>query len=68
MDSKNVPKQLRNPDFEELKNVCEKYIKSTIKYGSDCKDYYAHYIFVTAIEVLYGKDIWNFIYPTDPII
>jgi hypothetical protein len=68
MNPRNVPKQLENSDFKALKNVCEKYIEGTIKYGSDCKDYYANYIFVTAIEALYGKDIWDFIYPIDPII
>lgn len=61
MEPRNVPKQLENPNFQALKDICKKYMESVVKYGSGYMGYYACHAFRVTIETLYGKDIWSFI-------
>jgi len=57
---KTKPKTLTGIDWEELIDICEKYIDDLDKQGWVDDDMY-HYIFETAIETVYGKPIWAWI-------
>jgi hypothetical protein len=56
------PKQLDNIDLQKLRNICQDYIE----FIDDDEEYhedndYDHYIFESAMETVFGKDIWDFI-------
>jgi hypothetical protein len=56
-----APKQVENPELDELRNICNEYIKFV-----DGPDYhedndFKHYIFEKAVETIYGQIIWDFI-------
>lgn len=56
----NPPKQLSSIDFEPLKKICQKYIDALADEGCADEDS-AHYIFETALECIFGKDVWHFV-------
>jgi hypothetical protein len=61
-----IPKPLAEPDWTDLKKVCEEYIAAL------AKDYYpdedfGHYIYEAALEAIYGPDVWGFINHPKPL-
>lgn len=55
-----VPKQLSSFDFSPLQKICQNYINELAEEGYADKDY-DHYIYETAIECIFGKDVWQWI-------
>jgi hypothetical protein len=56
-----IPTQLDVIDVEPLRKVCEKYI-DYLKTNNCCDDTdLDRYIFETALEAVYGNDIWNWV-------
>lgn len=58
------PKQLNTEeiDLNALKEICQNYIDfvdNNEEYHED--NDYDHYIFETAMETIFGKEVWNFI-------
>lgn len=58
------PKQLKTEeiDLNALKEICQNYIDfvdNNEEYHED--NDYDHYIFETAMETVFGKEVWNFI-------
>lgn len=58
------PKQLNTEeiDLNALKEICQNYIDfvdNDEEYHED--NDYDHYIFETAMETVFGKEVWNFI-------
>ena len=56
------PTQLKETDLSELREVCQNYIDfidNDVEYHED--NDFSNYIFEQALEVIYGKDIWNFV-------
>ena len=58
------PKQLNTEEINltALKEICQNYID----FVDNDKEYhedndYDHYIFETAMETVFGKEVWNFI-------
>ncbi len=54
------PKQLKSPNIEPLQEICQEYIDELEKDGYINEDY-DHYIFESAMETIFGKDVWKFI-------
>jgi hypothetical protein len=52
------PKQKEDKDIDlkELKSICEDAMYNRHNEDSDME----HYIFETAMETIYGKDMWEF--------
>jgi hypothetical protein len=67
MNPRSAPKQFSNPDFTELKRICDEYIQEVAEgeyadaEGECVLADLCHYIFEAAIEALYGEEIWDFI-------
>jgi len=53
------PQQLSSFDIELLKIICQDYIDA-IASGDDTDDF-EHYIFETALECVFGANVWHFI-------
>lgn len=56
------PKKLKNIDLSKLIEICESYIE----FIDNDKEYtedndFDHYIFETALEAIYGDDVWEFV-------
>ena len=53
------PQPLDVQDFSQVRKACEVHIQELIdgKVDSDID----HYIYETAMEAIYGKDIWNWV-------
>ena len=56
------PEQLKEVDLTKLRDICQAYID----FIDDDEEYhedndYDHYIFETALETIFGKDVWMFI-------
>lgn len=51
------PEQLQNPDLTDLREVTSNYIDSILNQTVD--DDLEHYIFETAMEAIYGEDIFE---------
>jgi hypothetical protein len=49
--------------LKQLIDVCDEYINAVDEGKAD--DYDTHYIFESAIEVLYGPDVWDWINSRD---
>lgn len=54
------PKQLSSIDVEPLKKICQDYINALANDGYADEDF-DHYIFETAMECIFGKDVWRFV-------
>lgn len=54
------PAPLAEPNFDQLREVCESYIDDLDKLGW-VDDDHKHYIFESAMEALYGKNVWFWI-------
>jgi hypothetical protein len=53
------PKQLENIDLTALKKICQDYIDNL---SNDCSDDdEEHYIYETAMETIFGKNVWKYI-------
>lgn len=53
--------QKQQIDLEAIRAICKLYVEFI-----DSEDYhedndYAHYIFETTLEAVYGKEVWDFI-------
>lgn len=57
----NNPEIQQNIDLLDLKNVCQEYINyiNSEEYHED--NDYKHYIYETALETIFGKDVWDFV-------
>ncbi len=58
------PKQLETADLQKLRDVCQEYINfidNDEEYHEDEEDHYANQVFETAMETVFGKDVWDFI-------
>jgi len=53
----DVPIALENPNFEKLIITCKEHI-TVMSGGSYCDNDDEHYIYETAMEAVYGSDIW----------
>lgn len=56
----NKPKPLTVIDLKPLSEVCRQYIDDLDHNGWADEDY-THFIYETAVETIYGKDIWDWI-------
>lgn len=58
---KQAPKKLAKIDFTALEKICQDYIDycASDEYHED--NDYEHYIYETALETVFGEDIWKFI-------
>jgi len=54
------PQQLETFDLTPLMKICSDYIDFVATDYHDDSDW-DHYIYETAIEALYGKDVWDWI-------
>ena len=54
------PTQLENIDIKSLKEICQNYIDDLEKNAYADEDY-EHYIFETAMNCIFGKDVWKWI-------
>lgn len=65
LDEKPLPKkpiQATEYDLGELRNICQEYIDfvdDDNRYNED--NNYDNYIFEKALEVVFGKDVWEFV-------
>lgn len=55
-----VPQQLPSLDFSPLIKICQDYINDLAREGY-ADDDYDHYIYETAIECVFGEDVWSWI-------
>ena len=56
----SLPKPLQVLDTKPLQIICQKYIEDLSKNGY-ARDDADHYIFETAMETVFGKDVWKFV-------
>lgn len=54
------PLQLKDPDFTELKKICQEYIDSYADNGF-VDDDLEHYIFEEALKAIFGEHVWQWI-------
>jgi len=54
------PVMIEKPDYTNLKKICQDYIDS-IANNEYVDDDFDHYIYETAIETFFGKEVWQFI-------
>ena len=57
------PNQLNEISLAKLRAVCQQYIDHIATGGSEDNDY-DHYIFESALEAIFGPDVWDFINKT----
>jgi flagellar biosynthesis chaperone FliJ len=50
---------ISNMNLQPLINICTEYVE-TGDYNNE-RDDLEHYIFETALEMVYGKEVWNYI-------
>ena len=55
-----IPQPLTILNLEPLKTLCQNYITELAEDG-DVDEDFPNYIFESAMETVYGKDIWDFI-------
>ena len=56
------PKQLENVDLAKLRTICQDYIDFIDNDKEYCEDNdYDHQIFETAMETIFGEDVWKFV-------
>jgi hypothetical protein len=55
-----IPKMNGIIDVGPLRKICKEYIESVYKYKYDDEDF-EHYIYETALQCIYGENIWEFI-------
>ncbi len=55
-----IPKLIETPDIKPLQTICQNYTNELIKNGY-VRDDLEHYIFETAMETVFGKNVWQFI-------
>lgn len=55
----NMPKPLEEPDDSDLREVCAEYLTEQVEdiHDTDTR----HFIFEAALEMVYGKDVWNWL-------
>jgi hypothetical protein len=58
---KKKPIQLKNVNLAPLRKICQEYIDELDKNGCADDDDYDHYIYIFALECVFGKDIWDWI-------
>ena len=61
------PKQLENPDLENLRSICQDYldfIDNDAAYSED--NDYDCYIFEAALMAIFGKNVWKFVNNRQP--
>ena len=56
-----IPEPLETPDFSELKSDCRAYLVSVKDPENNRFKNVKNSIFETAVEAIYGKDIWDWI-------
>lgn len=54
------PPHLSQIDIEPLKIICQNYLNALANEGYAGEDF-DHYIFETAMECIFGKDVWRFV-------
>lgn len=57
----NKPQPLQNPDFSELITLCQYHLNSIEKNGPNDDSDKEHYIYETALEAVFGQDVWQWI-------
>jgi hypothetical protein len=58
------PKQLENPNLDDLREICQEYMDYVFDdptYNDDRASDYDHYVFEEAISAIFGKNAWNLI-------
>lgn len=56
------PKQLETVDLQKLREICQQYldfVDNDEEYHED--NDYDHYIFESALEAIFGKEVWTFV-------
>ena len=56
----NKPVMIESPNLDALKKICSDFLNDVENEDYLDEGYY-YYIFETAIETFYGKEVWNFI-------
>jgi len=54
------PCMIQNPDYQALRTICQKYIDD-LHENKWVDDDYVQYIHETAMMVLFGNDVWDWI-------
>lgn len=55
------PKAVENPDFSRTKKICQQYIDFVASKDYHEDNDFKDYIFETALEDVFGADVWKFI-------
>ena len=54
------PKQVDNPDWMPLREICQEYI-DCLDSEEYCDDDFTHYIYEAVMQVLFGKNVFDWI-------
>jgi len=59
IDDKPIPLEEWNRDFSKVRKACETHIQELMNGEVDTDA--EHYIYETAMEAFYGKDVWDWV-------
>lgn len=57
----SIPIMFQTPDFQPLITICISYIQEIAKGEEGRTKDFDHYIYETAMECVYGKEVWDWI-------